>query len=170
MCGIAGYVQRANGREVVAGMMACATRQVSYWRSSETLWRHTLACTPENQLAYLNLGNVFAKRGEADKALQYYRGAIRLNPRFATAYNNIGEILLWDDNLAAKPDHFNAILDGIIERRLRIRWSHDLNCKPRRNFGMRLGVEMNAVPLVGVRRDWIRVIDNDADAALLQPL
>jgi anaerobic magnesium-protoporphyrin IX monomethyl ester cyclase len=36
---------------------------------------------------------------------------------------NIGEVLFWDDNLAANPDHFNAILDGLIERRLRIRWS-----------------------------------------------
>jgi anaerobic magnesium-protoporphyrin IX monomethyl ester cyclase len=36
---------------------------------------------------------------------------------------NIGEVLFWDDNLAADPDHFNAILDGLLERRLRIRWS-----------------------------------------------
>jgi magnesium-protoporphyrin IX monomethyl ester (oxidative) cyclase len=27
---------------------------------------------------------------------------------------DIGEILFWDDNLAANPEHFNAILDGLI--------------------------------------------------------
>jgi hypothetical protein len=55
-------------------------------------------------------------------------------------------------------------------RRLRIRWSRDLSCKPCRNFGVRLGVKVNTVPLVGVRRDWFRVIDNDADTARTQPV
>jgi len=36
--------------------------------------------------------------------------------------HQIGEIMFWDDNLAADRRHFTAILDGIIERRLPIRW------------------------------------------------
>ena len=34
----------------------------------------------------------------------------------------VREIMFWDDNLAADVHHFNAILDGIIERRLQFRW------------------------------------------------
>jgi radical SAM superfamily enzyme YgiQ (UPF0313 family) len=34
----------------------------------------------------------------------------------------VREIMFWDDNLAADRRHFNAILDGIIERRLQFRW------------------------------------------------
>lgn len=36
--------------------------------------------------------------------------------------HGIREIMFWDDNLAASRSHFDAILDGIIERRLPIRW------------------------------------------------
>lgn len=38
------------------------------------------------------------------------------------AKHGVGEIMFWDDNLAANRHHFNAILDGIIERRLPIHW------------------------------------------------
>ena len=36
--------------------------------------------------------------------------------------HNVGEIMIWDDNVAANRQHFNALLDGIIGRRLPIRW------------------------------------------------
>ena len=36
---------------VLPGLMVCAWRQTSYWPDSETLWRHTLACTAENAFA-----------------------------------------------------------------------------------------------------------------------
>lgn len=38
------------------------------------------------------------------------------------AEHGIGEIEFWDDNLAINRHHFNAVLDGIIERRLPIHW------------------------------------------------
>ena len=36
--------------------------------------------------------------------------------------HGVEEIMFWDDNIAANSKHFNAILDGIIGRRLPIRW------------------------------------------------
>ena len=36
---------RSSRRWLLAGLMACAWQQTSYWQNSETLWTHTLACT-----------------------------------------------------------------------------------------------------------------------------
>ena len=36
---------------VVAVLMVCAWQQTRYWRNSETLWTHTLACTSQNPIA-----------------------------------------------------------------------------------------------------------------------
>src|SRR5215472_5406641 len=46
----------------------------------------------------------------------------------------------------------------------------DLRCKPCRNSGVRLGVEMNSIPMVGIWWDWVRVINNDANTARTQPV
>ena len=39
----------------LAILMGWAWRQASFWRNSETLWRHTLACTSQNSFAHNNL-------------------------------------------------------------------------------------------------------------------
>ena len=46
------------GSLIVLVLMACAWRQTSYWRNSETLWRR-LACTSRNSVAHGNLGSAW---------------------------------------------------------------------------------------------------------------
>ncbi len=50
---------------VVAGLMGCAWRQTSYWRDSETLWSHALACTSRNWPAHNNLGVTLSAVGRS---------------------------------------------------------------------------------------------------------
>ena len=43
---------------VMASLMVCAWLQTSYWRNSETLWTHAVACTSRNAKAHCYLGMV----------------------------------------------------------------------------------------------------------------
>lgn len=59
------------------------------WKDSETLWRDTVSKYP-SAVAYNNLGNTLARRGDSAGALSSYREAIRLDPRYARAHFNLG--------------------------------------------------------------------------------
>ena len=66
---------------VIAALTATASVQASYWRDSETLWRHTLAVTTRNSVAHTNLGNLLPAR----EALPQYEAALAIEPGFAAA-------------------------------------------------------------------------------------
>ncbi|UCE98601.1 MAG: tetratricopeptide repeat protein [Planctomycetota bacterium] len=65
--------------------------QVGYWQNSYTLLTHTVSVTNDNFIAYLNLGNYFAKeRKEAGEAIGYYRKAIQIHRKYVDAHYNLG--------------------------------------------------------------------------------
>ncbi len=66
---------------VVAGLMGCASQQTQYWHDSETLWKHTLECIPQNPIAENNLGNALAARGEFGEAIDHYQKALEAQSR-----------------------------------------------------------------------------------------
>jgi Flp pilus assembly protein TadD len=61
---------------IVAGLSACAWKQVSYWKESETLWRHALAVTRDNDVAQTNLGMVLAEGDRIDEGIAHLREAL----------------------------------------------------------------------------------------------
>ena len=69
-----------------AVLVACALvvgHQLLYWQDTETLFRHTLAVTRNNYLAYDNLGLWLAQHGELELAKRYYRLAMEIAPRLS---------------------------------------------------------------------------------------
>ena len=86
MCGAASAL-------IVAGLIACAWRQATYWRNSETLWTHTLAHTAENFLAHNNFGVDLARQGRLDEAMAQYRSALEINPGYPEANVNLAGLL-----------------------------------------------------------------------------
>ena len=74
----------------VVVLAVCARRQTTYWRDSETLWNHTLACTSDNHMAHDALGNALADKGRLDEAEAQYRKAIKIQPAYASAHFNLG--------------------------------------------------------------------------------
>lgn len=89
-------------RRVVLGALSMAVitvltirghAQASYWKNSETLWNHTLACDPYNTIAYYSLGLALARKGEGERAIGEFRKALEINPRYAQAYRSLGDIL-----------------------------------------------------------------------------
>jgi tetratricopeptide (TPR) repeat protein len=89
------------GRAAFAGVMAgalavlmvCAWRQTGYWKSSEILWTHTLACTTGNYVAYNNLGDALDQKGRVDEAISHFQKALEIKPDYASACNNLGHAL-----------------------------------------------------------------------------
>ena len=82
---------------VMAGVLTvltvCACKQVGYWRNSEILWSHTLACTTGNSTAHYNLGSTFQQKGRVDEATAQYEKALQINPYSDRTHYNLGNIL-----------------------------------------------------------------------------
>jgi len=75
------------------GFAAVTFNQVGYWSDSETLFRHALAVTVDNEVAHGNLGNALAEKGETDEAIREFREVLRVNPNSEMAHNNLGNAL-----------------------------------------------------------------------------
>jgi Tfp pilus assembly protein PilF len=74
---------------ILIALIVCACAQTSYWRNSESLWKHTIACTPANVIAHSNLGVALAAQHRFGEAVQQYQQAIEINPEVAETYRNL---------------------------------------------------------------------------------
>ena len=92
-------------------LMGLAWRQTSYWRDSETLWTHTLACTARNFLSHNNLGLVLAERGKVDEAIAHFQKAVELKPGYADAHQNLGVALAGRGQFDAAIPHYRKALE-----------------------------------------------------------
>ena len=63
------------------------------WRDSMTLWSKVLEVAPECARAHDDLGSVYFKQNEYEKALYHYRKAVAIRPRHAIFHNNLGMAL-----------------------------------------------------------------------------
>ena len=78
-------------------LVACVTltgRQVTVWRNSETLWKHTLAVAKESNVAHNLLGDTLLESGRPKEALTHFKAAARLAPNSFLPKNNAGNALL----------------------------------------------------------------------------
>jgi protein O-mannosyl-transferase len=95
---------------VTGALMVCAGEQTAYWKNSEALWNHTLACTTSNSVALSGLGNVFLHRKKWDNAIARYREALEINPNYAEAHNNLGNALLQEGKVDEAISHYQEAL------------------------------------------------------------
>src|SRR5207302_6144814 len=65
---------------IIAALSSGAWVQTSYWRDSETLFRHALAVTTNNDVAENNLGIVFLGQGKLNEAISLLQSAADLRP------------------------------------------------------------------------------------------
>jgi protein O-mannosyl-transferase len=77
---------------ILTGLAVTSYRQISVWRSSETLFRHALTVTSGNHLAHNNLGMVYKERGETEAARREFSAAIRIRPDYLYAVNNLATL------------------------------------------------------------------------------
>ncbi len=108
------------GGMVIMGLSALAWQQTAYWRDNVTLFSRSLAVTKNNWLAWNNLGFAYEKLDRPQRAITYYREAIRIKPDYADPWNNIGAIYIksgepeqamvyFKEALKANPYHTKAL-------------------------------------------------------------
>jgi tetratricopeptide (TPR) repeat protein len=68
-------------------------RQLGYWQNSETMFRHALQITPNNYVAYNNLGLYLFNQGQVEEAIQNYRKALEVGPNRGETLENLGTAL-----------------------------------------------------------------------------
>jgi tetratricopeptide (TPR) repeat protein len=74
---------------VIGALMVCAWKQTTYWKSDETLWSHTLACTTDNYLAHCNLAEALLQKGRVDEAIAHYQKVLEVKPDYAQAHYDL---------------------------------------------------------------------------------
>ena len=77
----------------LAAGLALTVRQLGFWRESETLFNRSLAVSPENPIAHLNLGVALQHQDRRAEALEHYRAALRLDPQRVQVHNNLAILL-----------------------------------------------------------------------------
>jgi predicted Zn-dependent protease len=96
---------------VIAALSCCAWIQTSYWRDSETLFRHALAVTTNNDVAENNLGIVFLGKGKLDEAISLLQSAVDLRPDNSPAHENLAKALLQKGQVADALTHYRKLVD-----------------------------------------------------------
>jgi tetratricopeptide (TPR) repeat protein len=95
---------------VILALMVCAWKQTAYWKNSETLWNHTLACTTDNDMAHINLGTALFKEGRVDETILHFQAALQIKPDDADAHYRLGAALLQKGSVDEAITHFQAAL------------------------------------------------------------
>ena len=72
---------------------AATRHQLAFWKDSESLFRHALAVTQNNDLAHGNLAAALSLKGRLDDAIDHLREAARLKPANPVAHGNLGTAL-----------------------------------------------------------------------------
>ncbi len=99
------------GAATVLALCAVATRhQLQFWHDSESLFKHAIAVTTDNELAHVNLGTWLQEQGRLAEALDHYRAALQIQPARPHTHNNIATVLdlLGQDEAAEK--HYKLAL------------------------------------------------------------
>jgi len=97
------------GGGIVIILSACAWKQTTYWRDSETLWTRALAVTTDNDVALTNLGTLLMERGQLDDALSYFQSALAVRSRSEHRHYNLSLALIHDSvgNVLARKGRLN---------------------------------------------------------------
>lgn len=91
--------------------------QTSYWKNSETLWNRALAVTGENDVAHNNLGFLFLRRGELDKATSEFQMALQIRSKNTQSHYGLGMALIQSNlgNVLARQHLYDAAVDHLQE-------------------------------------------------------
>jgi tetratricopeptide (TPR) repeat protein len=72
--------------------VTCLRNEV--WRTNESLWKDTVAKSPGKFRTWGNLGTAYSINGKEEKAVDCYRKALEIEPRFQNGLLNLSNSLL----------------------------------------------------------------------------
>ena len=80
------------------------------WRDSKTILTETLRYYPDFWMAWSNLGNVYARQGDHDRAVNHYRRALAINPHHTETHFNLAKALAAGGDLHSAAQHYRQAL------------------------------------------------------------
>jgi tetratricopeptide (TPR) repeat protein len=89
---------------IITALSALAWKEASYWRDPETLWKRTIAVTPLNYEAEINLATLLFQRGQIDDAIKHVEVAMHRSSPGAREFDTV------HDDLAAALAETGALL------------------------------------------------------------
>ncbi len=98
------------GAMVVGTLSILSWKQTMHWRDTEALWRHTLAVTPDSDVAHAGLGGILFVRGQIAESIDHYESALRLRDGNAAAHFGLGRALAAKQKTDAAIFHFQKAL------------------------------------------------------------
>ena len=75
---------------VLSALAVCAYLQQRYWKNSITLCEHALKVTKDNYKAHFCMTDMLLEQGRIEEAIRHNTEALRINPNYAKAFNNLG--------------------------------------------------------------------------------
>jgi tetratricopeptide (TPR) repeat protein len=87
------------GSCVVAACTFLTVRQIGFWKTNESLFRHALAITENNYVAHYCLGISLTEKRDSDAAIEQYRAALKANPLYGDAHTALGYELMQKGDL-----------------------------------------------------------------------
>lgn len=96
---------------ILVALIFCARLQTSYWKDSETLWSHALACTSDNIIAEGNLGQACYTEGKRREAMIYFQNSLRIEPNQASIHSCLGVFFLEMDQANESVVHLEKALE-----------------------------------------------------------
>ncbi len=100
---------------------ALTWRQSGDYRDVVTLYRATLARSPESWVAHLNLGAALDEAGDSAAALPHLRRALELKPGHPETLNTLGNTL----NRLGRPAEARPLLEQAVQRQPRFAAAHN---------------------------------------------
>jgi tetratricopeptide (TPR) repeat protein len=110
-------VQRAKMALSVLGVAALSfgavsAHQLRYWKDSETLFRHIIAVTPDNDITKYFMGLTLLEKRDLDAAQYYFEGALKMNAKYSGAYMRLGDILAARNRLEEAEQNYRAAVNA----------------------------------------------------------
>src|SRR5205823_5790113 len=90
-------------------LAARAWRQAAVWHDSESLWRHALAVTNNNDTAHTQLCDALVRKGRIDEAISQAEMALQIRPNSPEAHSNLAIALSQKGEIDLALLHFQRV-------------------------------------------------------------
>ena len=95
----------------IVGLAILSWRQTGVWRDTETLWRHTLAIDPDNDVAQAGLGGILVAQGQVAAGIAHYDRALDIRPGNAAAENGLAVAYTLQNRPQDAIEHWKKMLE-----------------------------------------------------------